>query len=247
MSARSGRYGVFGQGSIKGTSVDAARVVIALGASSQRITRLLIGSQKSSRSSRARYRPKRLGSWRMASATLAGALACTALVAPAAQAASDGTMDSAFTINNGTGANGAVESVAVQADGKSIVGGAFTTWNGAIVGGVVRLNTDGTRDTAFTTGTGTSGTVFSVAVQADQKTILGGYITAWNGAAVGGVVRLNTNGTHDTAFTTNNGTGVNGNVRSVAVQANQSIILGGAFTTWDSAAVGYVVRLDALG
>ena len=123
MSARSGRYGVFSQGSTKGTSVDAARVVIAHETSLQRISRLLIGSQNSSRSSRARYRRERLGSWRMASAALAATLACTVLVAPPARAASDGTMDSAFTTNNGTGANGNVESVAVQADGKVILGG----------------------------------------------------------------------------------------------------------------------------
>jgi len=47
----------------------------------------------------------RLESWRTISAALAFALACTALVAPPARAAADGTIDAAFTTNISTGAD----------------------------------------------------------------------------------------------------------------------------------------------
>jgi uncharacterized membrane protein len=41
---------------------------------------------------------------------------------------SDGTRDTAFTTNTGTAANSNVWSVAVQSDGKILVGGDFSTF-----------------------------------------------------------------------------------------------------------------------
>ena len=103
-----------------------------------------------------------------------------------------GFLDTNFTTNTGTAASGAVRSVALQSDGKILVGGDFTAWNGVTVNRIVRLNADGTRDTAFTTNTGTaaSGAVRSIALQPDGKILLGGFFTAWDGVTVGNVVRL---------------------------------------------------------
>ena len=196
-----------------------------------------------------RRRPGRMGSWRRVSAALVVALVVTLLLKPPAYAADDGSLDAAFTTANGTGANSDMRPIAVQADQKSVIGGNFTDWNGTTAGRVVRLNTDGSLDTAFTTntGTGASGSVWSIAVQADQKLVIGGFFATWNGATVERLVRLNTDGTHDTAFTTNTGAGANGSVWSVAVQADQKIVIGGDFTTWNGAAAGGVVRLNANG
>ena len=161
----------------------------------------------------------------------------------------DGTSETAFTANTGTGASGSVWSIAVQADQKIVIGGFFATWDGVAVAGLVRLNADGTRDTAFNanTGTGANGSVWSIAVQADQKIVIGGDFTTWNGVAAGGVVRLNADGTTDAAFTTSTGTGANGEVHVVALEADQQIILAGHFTSWDGTTVGRVVRLSPGG
>ncbi|MCX6414995.1 MAG: hypothetical protein NTU77_10405, partial [Actinobacteria bacterium] len=167
----------------------------------------------------------------------------------------DGTRDTAFTTANGTAASGAVNSIAVQSDGQILLGGSFTTWNSATVGKVVRLNTAGTRDTAFTTGTGAGGVagvgVNSIAVQSDGGILLGGTFTSWNGATVGKFVRLNANGAQDTAFTTANGTGVAGSasvgVNSVAVQSDGRILLGGNFQGWSGSTAGRVLRLNSDG
>ena len=196
-----------------------------------------------------RIRARRIGSWRRISAALIGAFAGTLLLTPPAFAVDAGSLDAAFTTANGTGANSDVRSIAVQADQKIIIGGDFTTWNGAAVGRVVRLTTGGTRDTAFTTniGTGANAFVYSVVVQADQKIILGGGLTSWDGTTVGRSVRLNANGARDTSFTTTTGTGANGTVWSVAVQADQRILVVGDFTTWNGAIVSRVVRLNTDG
>ena len=139
-----------------------------------------------------RIRARRIGSWRRISAALIGAFAGTLLLTPPAFAVDVGSLDAAFTTANGTGANSDVRSIAVQADQKYI-GGNFTDWNGTLVGRVVRLNANGTHDTAFTTniGTGANAIVYSVVVQEDQKILVVGDFTSWNTAAVGRFLRLN--------------------------------------------------------
>lgn len=57
------------------------------------------------------------------------------------------TKDSSFNI--GTGFNNSVWDIAIQSDGKIIVVGDFTTYNLETVNRIVRLNTDGSRDTTF--------------------------------------------------------------------------------------------------
>ena len=63
-------------------------------------------------------------------------------------------------------------SLAVQADGKILVGGYFTTLGGQTRNYIGRLNADGTLDTTFNPGASFS--VYSLAVQADGKILVGG-------------------------------------------------------------------------
>jgi uncharacterized delta-60 repeat protein len=55
----------------------------------------------------------------------------------------DGTVDSSF--DPGTGGNSSVYALAVQSDGKVLVGGYFTNFAGTNYKMLVRLNTDGSR------------------------------------------------------------------------------------------------------
>ena len=85
-------------------------------------------------------------------------------------------------LGSSTGQVGSVNSIAIQSDGKIVLGGTFTTFNGTTVNRIVRLNSDGTRDTAFSTntGTGASDTIFSIVTQSDGKILLGGLFTVFN-------------------------------------------------------------------
>jgi uncharacterized delta-60 repeat protein len=161
----------------------------------------------------------------------------------------NGTRDTAFTNNTGTGANSTVFAITIQSDGKILLAGQFTTFNGATVNRIVRLNTDGTRDTAFTTntGTGADGTINSMVVQTDGKILLGGGFVNFNGVAVNRIVRLNSDGTRDTAFITNTGTGASNTVSAIALRSDGRIVLGGTFTTFNGSTVGRVVRLNTDG
>jgi uncharacterized delta-60 repeat protein len=165
---------------------------------------------------------------------------------------SDGTRDTTFTANTGTGFNFFAFSIAIQSDGKIVIGGYFTTFNGATVNGIVRLNSNGTRDTTFTTNTGTAfppfeASVDSIAIQSDGKIVCGGGFVAFNGVTVNNIVRLNSNGTRDTTFTTNTGTGFNDTVNSISMQSDGKIAIGGSFTTFNGATVNHILRLNSNG
>ncbi len=166
----------------------------------------------------------------------------------------DGTKDTTFATNIGTAASGSVGEVEFQSDGKIVLGGDFATWNGVTVNRIVRLNSDGTRDTAFTTATGSAVATASVRgllLQSDGKILVSGNFTTWKGNTVGGIVRLNSDGTQETSFTTNNGTGANvggaSSIRSLAVDANGKILIGGQFSLWNGASVVNFTRLNADG
>ena len=64
----------------------------------------------------------------------------------------DGSIDPTF--NPGAGANALVLSLVLQPDGKILVGGSFSTFDGALRSRIARLNQDGSLDTSFNPGTG---------------------------------------------------------------------------------------------
>ena len=122
----------------------------------------------------------------------------------------DGTPDTVFNNNMGTGANGTVWSLSVQADGKILVAGEFTDFDGVTVDGVARLNADGTPDTAFNTSVGSQEIfgqfhtrVIHIGVQPDGRIILFGDITPTDpvhGALAPGLARLSADGVLDHRF-----------------------------------------------
>ena len=141
-------------------------------------------------------------------------------------------------------ANGAVYVVVVQPDGKILIGGDFTTLSpngGASVtrNHIARLNPDGTLDTAFNPNA--NGTVYSIAVQADGKILVGGDFTSIGGQTRNHIARLDaTTGLAD-SFDPN----ANGAVYSIAVQADGKILAGGDFTSIGGQTRNRIARLDA--
>ena len=136
-------------------------------------------------------------------------------------------------------------SIAVQADGKILAGGDFTTLapNGGVAvtrNSIARLETDGRLDQTLDLSTAGS-YVAATAVQPDGKILIGGNFTSVLGVARNRIARLNTDGTLDTAFNPNANVAVN----SIAVQADGKILAGGDFTTIGGQARNHIARLDA--
>src|SRR3989442_15832898 len=99
----------------------------------------------------------------------------SALICVNRSSAAGGGIDSAFNPGGG-GADGIVHVVAVQPDGKILIGGEFTSYNGDVAANdrIMRLNADGTRDTTFNSGgTGANVAVFALALQTDGKIVIG--------------------------------------------------------------------------
>jgi len=161
----------------------------------------------------------------------------------------DGSLDTAFTAANGTGAAHTVSSIAVQPDGKILLAGSFRSWNGTKAERITRLNTDGSLDTTFASNVsdGANNTASALALQSDGKIVLGGGFTAFNSVAVPRIVRLNADGTTDATFSSTLGTGPDSSVKSLALQVDGKILVGGDFTGWGSSATGRIVRLSADG
>src|SRR5690554_2642478 len=59
----------------------------------------------------------------------------------------DGSIDASF--DPGEGGNHNVKAIAVQSDGKIVVGGFFTQFDGTFANRIVRLNSDGSIDNTF--------------------------------------------------------------------------------------------------
>lgn len=166
---------------------------------------------------------------------------------------SDGTLESTATFDPGTGADLSVNCVAVQADGKILVGGPFTTFDGQPRNGLARLHANGAvEDTVtFNPGTGPGGSsdpMKGIAVQPDGKIIIVGNFTSVNGQPRGGIARLNPDGTPESTATFNPGTGASGGgVASVVVQADGKIVIGGNFTTLNGQPRNRIARLHSDG
>ena len=162
---------------------------------------------------------------------------------------SNGTEDTAFYANMGTGFNTTIRELALQSDGKILVGGTFSLLNGATRNELVRINSNGTEDTAFyaNLGTGFDNTVYSVAVQSDGKILASGQFSSLNGATRSRTLRLNADGTEDTAFYTNLGTGFDNTVWKMLVQSDGKIVVGGSFANLNGVGKNSLVRLNSDG
>ena len=156
----------------------------------------------------------------------------------------DGSLDGAF--NHSTGADGIVYRIAVQSDGKILIGGAFTNYNGTSRNRVARLNADGSLDNSFNLGAGADGMVYAIAVQSDGKILISGAFTSYGGTTCNRIARLNnTDGSMDGTF--NPGSGAGDEIRSLAVQADDKILIGGAFTSYNGTTRRRIARLNTNG
>ncbi|TGE19677.1 T9SS type A sorting domain-containing protein [Hymenobacter elongatus] len=157
----------------------------------------------------------------------------------------DGTLDPTFVA---VPVQPSPELVRLLPSGRTLLFGPGTlTVGGQSFRNLVQLNSDGTLGPALATGTGSTGPPKVVAVQADGKILLGGTFTAFNGVASSYFVRLNADGSVDTQFTANMGAGFAGEVKTMVVQPDGKIVVGGRFQDFNGTGRQRLVRLNANG
>lgn len=117
----------------------------------------------------------------------------------------NGSLDSTFNYDlslhrSYEGANGPIADAFMQDDGKLIIVGRFTRYNGQPASNIARLNTDGSLDAGFG-GAGADNTITSIRYNAvTQRLMITGAFTSFDGVAVNGLVMLKPDGASDNQF-----------------------------------------------
>ncbi|MDB6057081.1 MAG: Delta-60 repeat-containing protein, partial [Verrucomicrobiales bacterium] len=162
-------------------------------------------------------------------------------------------VDTSF--NPGSGADALVETVIVQPDGKILLSGSFTHFNGTPHAYMVRLNPDGSIDTSFEAHP--SYRVRTMALQPDGKIVIGGFFNAVGDQPRNLVARLNPDGSLDRSF--DPGTGASGTlgvaidgnpnpyIFATAVQNDGKILITGNFTNYNGTYITGLARLNSDG
>jgi uncharacterized delta-60 repeat protein len=108
----------------------------------------------------------------------------------------DGRLDETF--NAGRGADKEARCLALQRDGKILLGGNFTRFNGAPHQRILRLNADGSIDSNFQARADES--PMQIIVQPDGNILVAGSFAKANGAGRFGLTRLRPEGLTDRSF-----------------------------------------------
>ncbi|HEY1849097.1 MAG TPA: delta-60 repeat domain-containing protein [Opitutaceae bacterium] len=144
--------------------------------------------------------------------------------------------------------NGEVVCSAVDAQGRVLVGGLFSSFGGVSgLQNLVRLNTDGSVDTTFAPTP--DEVVNAIVIQADGKIVIGGGFTTVDGITNAYLARLNADGSLDTAYAPQ----PNLEVLALALESDGKIVAGGDFNQMiptgatTAAAVNFIARLNTDG
>jgi len=163
---------------------------------------------------------------------------------------STGALDATFNgVTNGAHYSSSTSSLAnvykivVQPDGKILIAGDFSAYNGTanLFGGLARLTSTGAIDSSFTPPTASSyaggsfpGSCTALLLQPDGRIVVGGTFTTF-GSAANYVARFSSTGAFDSAFAAAGGFG-NG-VNDLELLPNGRVLLGGNFGNFQNASV----------
>ena len=161
----------------------------------------------------------------------------------------DGSLDSTF--DPGTGCTGRIVEVdptqpflfaiAEQKDGKIIIAGNFTNYNGVARSGIARLNHDGSLDTGFQVGSGFNSWGRSILILPNDQIMVSGWFENYDNRTHNRIVRLNPDGSADPDF--NPWFGYSTSIYSMARQSDGKLVVGGHSVNTNAPFRQEIVRL----
>jgi uncharacterized delta-60 repeat protein len=154
---------------------------------------------------------------------------------------SDGTLDTTFNANITIVAGNAVRAIAIQSDGKILIGWVFTTVWGVARNRIARLNSDGTLDATFNANA--NNIVYTIGLQSDGKILLWWTFTTMGGVARNRIARVSSTGGLDGVFNPN----ANNTVWDLKIDSSGNVVMGGAFTTMGGVARNRIARVSSTG
>jgi uncharacterized delta-60 repeat protein len=140
---------------------------------------------------------------------------------------------------------GYVAALAVQPDGKVIIGGSFGSSFGLGPPYLIRLGADGTVDESFDLDLAIDGPVSSVALQNDGRILIAGSFTFVDNLLRKSVARLNADGGLDTTFDAC--VASSAGATSVALQTDGKVLMTGNFTFSSGLVRNGIARLKPNG
>jgi len=157
-----------------------------------------------------------------------------------ARLTSEGALDPVF--RPGTfGFASRVNTLALQGDGKILIGGEFSGLGGQPCIDLARLNPDGSFDGTFQTAA--DGPVDCLAIQPDGRILVGGHFTTLGGIGPGYLSRLLPGGTVDPTFNP----ALDGAVLGLALQTDGKLLVAGQFASNSGVPSYGLAQLDANG
>lgn len=162
----------------------------------------------------------------------------------------DGTLDTSFQALT-FDASAIVYSLAQAADGSGdlYVGGKFKTYDGNAISGLMRLNSDGSLDSSFNVGEGFDESVTQILSANDGSGDI--YVvsgsTTYQGEDIGGVVRINSNGSIDAGFDVGSGFNLPPTSIALAKDGSGDLFVGGNFSSYNGESAKGVVKLRSNG
>ena len=153
----------------------------------------------------------------------------------------DGSIDTTFNSTN-SGANALVKDIAVRADGKIIIGGEFSTFNGTAMQRIARLNADGSLDNTFTNSATITNTVVNDVELLPDNRILAGSTTS---TLINPLLRFSSDGVFDSSFVVRANRA--GTVRKILQQPDGKILIAGEFLYVNGVERRSMARLNADG
>src|SRR5262249_53908207 len=159
----------------------------------------------------------------------------------------NGSVDPSF--DPGRSPNTIAYALALQPNGKVLVGGSFTNVNRISRNQIVRLNADGSVDANFDSGSAlsspNSATVYSIALQTNGQLVVGGSFGGINPGSHTGIARLNSDGSLDNGYAP--ALSLFSIVYAAALQPDQKAVIGGTFATVNGTPRNRIARLNTNG
>jgi uncharacterized delta-60 repeat protein len=138
-----------------------------------------------------------------------------------------------------------INSIVPQPDGKILVGGSFSSFDGAPRNNLLRFNSDGTLDPTFDPNLEIDGSIRNILLQPDGKIVVAGLFRGVNGVRAGGIARLNGDGTLDSSFDA--GTGSDISISTIVRDSDGNFFVGGLFSAFNGVPRARIAKLGPDG
>jgi len=157
----------------------------------------------------------------------------------------DGTQNETLQIGTGFNANSFGFTTILNDNGKLLVTGNFTQYNGTTANRLIRLNSNGSIDSTFATGTGFNNYSLKALKTVNDKYVIVGNFTTYSGVTSNRIVSLNDDGTIDTSLVI--GSGFNNTGIDVVTDADENLYITGYFTSYSGVTANRLIKLDSTG